>query len=123
MEWQFESLKIHRRIIYTEVIIFTETMANTQIQNLFYFVLFSLWVTSCLQLLATVGAMPFPTNKIETDCYCNGTNLTSLVDGHFLHKWLKFNTNHSIRHLSEAARNLTATTNDLQVSDLFTAQN
>ena len=101
-------------------------MATIKVEKLFYFVLCTLCVTSCLKLLTTSRAKPLPTNETvvkETNCYCNGTNLTMKVDGHFLHKWLKFNTNHGIRHLSEAAGNLIADTNDLQVSRQFLMEN
>ena len=94
-------------------------MATIKVEKLFYFVLCTLCVTSCLKLLTTAKAKPLLANETvvnETNCYCNGTNLTMKVDRHFLHKWLKFNTKHSIRHLSEAAGNLMGDTNNLQVS-------
>ena len=73
-----------------------------------------------VQLFAIIWAKPQPATEEaavnETDCNCNGTNLTMMVDGQFLHKWLKFNSHHSIRHLSEPAGYLTVNTIDLQVS-------
>lgn len=91
-----------------------------------YFVLCTFCVVSWLQLLQTARAMPvlLPQNETvlgnetvvnKTDCNCNGTNLTMMMDGHFLHKWLEYNSHHSIRHLSESARDLAANTIDLQV--------
>ena len=94
-------------------------MAIVELKKLFNFKICILCVSSCLQLLLTTSAMPLPANETainETDCYCNGTNLTMMVDKHFLHKWLKYNGHHSIRHLSEAAENLATDTNALQVS-------
>ena len=94
-------------------------MAIVELKKLFNFKIRILCVSSCLQLLLTTSAMPLPANETainETDCYCNGTNLTMMVDKHFLHHWLKFNGHHSIRHLSEAAENLATDTNALQVS-------
>ena len=79
-----------------------------------------LLVASCLQLFAITWAKPLPATEEaavnETDCNCNGTNLTMIVDGHFLHNWLKFNSHHSIRHLSEEAGNLSD--NYLQVRSI-----
>ena len=95
-----------------------------QAERTIYFVLCTFCVASWLQLLATVRAMPLPQNETvvgnvkvvnATDCYCNGTNLTMMVDDHFLHKWRGYNSHHSIRHLSESARNLAAHTILLQV--------
>ena len=92
---------------------------------MFYYTPFVMLLTICLQLFAaTTRAAPLPqvTDKTaisETDCSCNRTNLTMMVDGHFLHKWLKFNTHHSIRHLSEAAGNLADNTEHLQVSTQY----
>ena len=94
-------------------------MAIAELESLFNFKICILCVSSCLQLLLTTSAMPLPANETainETDCYCNGTNLTMMVDGDFLHKWLKFNGYHSIRNLSEVAENLAIDTNALQVS-------
>ena len=97
-----------------------------QAERTIYFALYTFCVLSCLQLLQTVGAVPVPlpqnetvlgneTAVNETNCNCNGTNLTMMMDGQFLHKWLGYNSHHSIRHLSESARNLAANTYDLQV--------
>ena len=96
-----------------------------QTERTIYSVLFTFCVASCLQSLTSVKAMPLPQNETvvrnetvlnETAaCYCNGTNLTMMVDGHFLNKWLEYNSHHSIRHLSEAARDLAAYTDGLQV--------
>ena len=101
-----------------------------QAERTIYFMLCTFCVASCLQLLATVRAMPLPQNETVvanetvvgnetvvnvTDCYCNGTNLTMMMDGHFLHKWRGYNSHHSIRHLSESARNLADHTIVLQV--------
>ena len=95
-------------------------MTSIQVEKAFYIILYSLLVASCLQLCAVTWAKPLPATEEaavnETDCNCNSTNLTMMVDGDFLHKWLKFNAHHNIRHLSEAAGNLAADTNDLQVS-------
>ena len=90
-------------------------MQTAKIINL---VLCTFCAASCLQLLLATRAMPLSANRAainETDCYCNATNLTMMVDGHFLHKWLKFNSHHSVRHLSEAAKKLATATNNLQV--------
>ena len=69
--------------------------------------------------------MPLPANETvinETDCYCNGTNLTMMVDKHFLDHWLKFDGKHSIRHLSEAAADLDYSTIDKEVRTWYTEQ-
>ena len=98
-----------------------------QTERTIYFVLSCTFgVVSCLQLLQTVRAMPVPLpqnetvleNKTvvnETNCNCNGTNLTMMMDGQFLRKWLEYNSHHSVRHLSESARNLAANTDGFQV--------
>ena len=80
-----------------------------------YFALCALFVVSYVQLLGATKAKPHGTVINETRCRCNSSNLTMMVDGQFLHKWLKFNTRHSIRHLSEAAGNLAELTYYLQV--------
>ena len=112
-------------------------MAITQLQRVFNFALCAILVVSCLQLLAAVEAKPLPADSAddvdynatswenqtipEDNCQCNSTNLTMMVDGHFLYKWhASFDTNcshnhHSIRHLSEEARNLADSTYPLQV--------
>ena len=95
-------------------------MISVQVEKAFCIILYMLLVASCLQLFAITLAKSLPATEEaavnETACNCNGTNLTMMVDGDFLHKWLKFNAHHSIRHLSEAAGNLATNTNDLQVS-------
>ena len=97
-------------------------MISVQVEKAFCIILYTLLVASCLQLFAITLAKPLPAteeaaiNETAHNCNCNDTNLTMMVDGNFLHKWLKFNAHHSIRHLSEAAGNLAANTNDLQVS-------
>jgi len=94
-------------------------MANAQMDKTLHFALFTLIAASCLQLLAMAKPVPKEHEGVgglnETDCRCNSTNLTMMMDGHFLHKWLKFNTHHSIRHMSEAAGRLVGYTNHLQV--------
>ena len=95
-------------------------MTSVQMEKAFCIALYTLLVASCLQLFAITSAKPRPAAEEaavnETDCNCNGTNLTIMVDGQFLHKWLKFDSHHSIRHLSEPAGYLTVNTIDLQVS-------
>ena len=89
-----------------------------QTEKIINLMLCTLCVSSCLQLLLTTRAMPLPANETvinETDCYCNGTNLTMMVDKHFLDHWLKFDGKHSIRHLSEAAADLDYSTIDKEV--------
>ena len=108
-------------------------MATIQLERVFNCAVCALFVASCLQLLAVVEAKPLPEGSAdynvtswenqtlpEDNCQCNGTNLTMMVDGHFLYKWrtscnARFNHDHSIRRLSEAARNLADGTVDLQV--------
>lgn len=100
-------------------------MMNAQLERVFYFALCTLLAVSCLQLLATTEAKPLPADHNETSlenqtrpevtCQCNRTNLTMMVDGHFLYKWRAFDTHHSIRHLSESAAKLVDSTNNLQV--------
>ena len=82
-----------------------------------------LLVVSYLQLFVTTVARPLPvTDDSEaavnetTDCTCNRTNMTMMIDQQFLHNWMKYNSDHSIRHLTEAAGNLADDTNRLQVS-------
>ena len=109
------------------------TMETIQLERVFNFAVCAILVASCLQLLAAVEAKPLPARSAddnatswenqtlpEDNCQCNGTNLTMMVDGHFLYKWrtsfnARFNHDHSIRRLSEAARNLADGTIDLQV--------
>ena len=90
-----------------------------QTEKIIKLMLCTLCVTSCLGLLLTTRAMPLPANEPaainETDCYCNATNLTMMVDESFLHRWLKFDSHHSVRHLTEAANKLATDTNNLQV--------
>ena len=93
-----------------------------QAEKLLYSVLCILYSFSCLQLLATVKAMPLSQNETvanETECHCSGTNLSMVVDRHYLNKWLEFKSHHSIRHLSEAAQRLKADTDGLQVRALI----
>ena len=110
-------------------------MATTQPVRAFYFAVYAMLAVSCLQLLAAVEAKPLPAGNAdgvdynatswenqtlpEDVCQCNSTNLTMMVDGNFLYKWrASFNTHmqdHSIRHLSEAARDLADCTIELQV--------
>ena len=104
------------------------------IRRVYNFALCAILVANCLQLLAGVKAKPLPTKNAddadynptslsnqtipEDNCQCNSTNLTMMVDGHFLFKWrASFNNHHahSIRHLSEAARSLADRTSFLQV--------
>ena len=89
------------------------------IVKIIYFVFCALCIRiTCLQLVESRAIPLSAANETltnETDCRCSSTNLTASVDGHFLHKWLKFSSHHSIRHLSEAARDLEADTNGLQV--------
>ena len=98
-------------------------MTSVQVEKAFYIILYKLLVASCLQLFAITLAKPLPATEEavvnETNCNCNSTNLTMMVDGDFLPKWLKFNAHHSIRHLSEAAGNLAVDTNNLQVSIFY----
>ena len=65
-----------------------------------------------LQLLQKVGAKPLPGADIDDvdfnatstnpmKCQCNETNLTMMVDGHFLCKWRI--GRHGIRRLTSAA--------------------
>jgi len=94
-------------------------MAIVQVENMFYFVLCTLIITSWLQLLEIANAKPLPTHEMianQTNCYCNSSNLTMMVNGHFLHRWLKLDTHHSITHLSQAAANLMIATDYLPVS-------
>ena len=108
-------------------------MATTQLVRVFYFAVCAMLAASCLQLLAAVEAKPLPATNVdgadynatswvnqtlpEDICQCNSTNLTMMVDGNFLYKWrASFNThNHSVRHLSEAAKSLADCTFELQV--------
>ena len=66
-------------------------------------ILYTLLVASCFQQFAITLVKPLPATEEsavnETACDCSGTNLAMMVDGNFLHKWLKFNAHHSIRHL------------------------
>ena len=70
----------------------------------FCIALYTLLVVSCLKLFAITWAKPISATEEaavnKTECNSNGTNLMMIVDGHFLHNWLKFNSHHSIRHLS-----------------------
>jgi len=94
-------------------------MAIVQVENMFYFVLCTLFITSWLQLLEIANAKPLPTNGMvanKTNCYCNSSNLTMMLDAHFLHRWMNFDSHHSITHLSQAAAKLMAQTNYYQVS-------
>ena len=93
------------------------------VQKTFCFTLHILLVVSYLQLFVTTVARSLPvTDDSEaavnetTDCTCNHTNMTMMVDQQFLHNWMKYNSDHSIRHLTEAAGNLADDTNGLQVS-------
>ena len=85
-------------------------------------VLYTLLAVSCLQLFVITCAKPIPATEEaaavnKTECNCNSTNLTMMVDGDFLLKWVKsFNSHHSISHLSKAAGNLLFNTTGLQVS-------
>ena len=90
-------------------------------EKAFCIALYTLLAVSCLQIFAITCAKPIPTTEEaavnETECNCNGTNLTMIIDGDFLLKWLKsFNSHHSISHLSKAAGNLVFNTTGLQVS-------
>ena len=69
-------------------------------------------VVCCLQLLQKVGAKPLPgadlddvdfnaTSTNPLKCQCNETNLTMMVDGHFLCRWRI--GRHGIRRLTSAA--------------------
>ena len=42
--------------------------------------------------------------------------MTMMIDQQFLHNWMKYNSDHSIRYLTEAAGNLADDTNRLQVT-------
>ena len=102
-------------------------MAITKVEEKFNFAVCAALVVSCLQLLATVKAKPLPNATSwenhtlpEDSCQCNSTNLTMMVDGNFLYKWrASFDSHHhrhSIRHLSEAAGNLTKDTEGVEAS-------
>ena len=94
-------------------------MVIVQVENMFYFVLCTLFITSWLQLLKIANAKPLLTDEMvanKTICNCNSSNLTMMVNGHFLHRWLNLDTHHSITHLSQAAAKLMAQTNYYQVS-------
>ena len=125
-------------------------MTNTRVEKVFNFAVFTALVISCSQLLTTAKAKPLPAEGasdadynatawknqtiFKSNCQCNTTNLTMMVNGNFLYKWRasfdsdhlseaqKCNTrepsdhHHSIRHLSEAAKCLEDDTKYLEVS-------
>ena len=92
-------------------------------EKAFCIVLYTLLVISCLQLFVITCAKPIPATEEaavnKTECNCNGTNLTMMVDGHFLHNWLKFNSHHSIRHLSEEAGKLLVNYEQVRIVLIF----
>ena len=93
------------------------------VQKKFCFTLYMLLVVSYLKLSVTIVARPLPaTNDSEaavnetTNCTCNCINMMMMIYQQFLHNWMKYNSDHSIRHLTEAAGDLADDTNRLQVS-------
>lgn len=84
------------------------------------FALCTILVVSGLQLLLTAGGKPLSTGAADLDdedynetccenqtnpvveCQCNETNLTMMVDGHFLCHWRAVNGRHSISSLTKA---------------------
>ena len=98
-------------------------VAMATVQKIYCYTLYMLLVVSYLQLLVTTIAKPLPVTDDSdsavnetTNCTCNHTNMTMMIDQQFLYNWMKFNSDHSIRHLSEAAGDLADDTNHLQVS-------
>ena len=84
-------------------------MAITQLEQVFNFALCAILVISGLQLLAVIEAKSLPARHVhhnatnQTECQCNTTNLTMMVDGHFLYKWRVVNGRHTISNLTKAA--------------------
>lgn len=87
-------------------------------EQVFKFALYTILVVSGLQLLLTAGGKPLPTlaadlddvnetswenqTNFEVECQCNETNLTMMVDAHFLCHWRTVNGRHSISSLTKA---------------------
>ena len=102
-------------------------------EQVFKIALCAILVIGGLQLLQKVAAKPLPaadlddegfnatSTNLTVECQCNETNLTMMVDEHFLCRWRI--GHHSISSLTEACAKALETFDDLQVSSTIIINN